>query len=211
MRVIAGTFRSRRLQTLRGLALRPSSDRLRGSLFNILGSAVEGSVFVDLFAGSGAVGIEALSRGARQVVFVENYPAGAALVRRNLESLGISVSRAMSHAAGATSAAHSGAVTAFPCAAELLTLDADAAIARLIARRIRPDFVFADPPYADSEAYESVLELLGEGKILAKDGRVIFEHSRRRVLPPVVGQLERTRVVEQGDAALSFYHPVLAA
>src|ERR1700747_545401 len=113
MRVIAGTFRSRRLQTLRGLALRPSSDRLRESLFNILGSVVEDSVFVDLFAGSGAVGTGALSRGARQVVFVENHPAGAALVRRNLESLGISVSRAMSHAAGAASATHGGAVAAF--------------------------------------------------------------------------------------------------
>src|ERR1700693_1032786 len=98
MRVIAGTYRSRKLQTLRGLALRPSSDRLRGSLFNILGSAVEDSIFVDLFAGSGAVGIEALSRGARQVIFVESHAAGAALLRRNLESLGISVSQAMSGA-----------------------------------------------------------------------------------------------------------------
>lgn len=90
-------------------------------------------------------------------------------------------------------------------------LNAEDALERLVARRMRADFVFADPPYADSEAYESLLELLGEGTLLAKEGRAIFEHSRRRVLPTLVGQLERMRVVEQGDAALSFYHLVLAA
>ncbi len=212
MRVIAGTYRSRKLQTLRGLALRPSSDRLRGSLFNILGSAVEDSVFVDLFAGSGAVGIEALSRGARQVIFVENHAAGAALLRSNLESLGISVSRAMSGAVSrAMPGAHAGVVAAFPSAAELLALNADVALERLAARRIRADIVFADPPYADTKAYESVLEMLGGGELLAKDGRAIFEHNRRRALPALVGQLERTRVVEHGDATLSFYHLVLAA
>src|ERR1017187_4702734 len=91
MRVIAGTYRSRKLQTLRGLALRPSSDRLRETLFNILGPAVADSVFVDLFAGSGAVGIEALSRGARRAIFVENHAAAADLLRGNLQSLGIAL------------------------------------------------------------------------------------------------------------------------
>ena len=80
MRVIAGIYRSRHLQTLRGTALRPSSDRLRETLFNVLGATVEGSMFLDLFAGSGAVGIEALSRGARGAIFVENHPAGATLI-----------------------------------------------------------------------------------------------------------------------------------
>jgi 16S rRNA (guanine966-N2)-methyltransferase len=89
MRVIAGTYRSRILKSLKGLALRPTSDRLRETLFNVLGPTVPGSRFLDLFAGTGAVGIEALSRGAAEAVFVENHAPAAALIRRNLESLGI--------------------------------------------------------------------------------------------------------------------------
>ena len=83
MRVIAGTFRSRLLKSLKGNALRPTSDRLRETLFNILGPAVEKSRFLDIFAGTGAVGIEALSRGAAQAVFIENHPPAAALIRRS--------------------------------------------------------------------------------------------------------------------------------
>src|SRR5216684_8548687 len=89
MRVVAGKYRSRALKSMRGLALRPSSDRLRETLFNILGAAVEGSVFVDVYAGTGAVGIEALSRGAREVLFIENHAAAASLIRKNLQALGI--------------------------------------------------------------------------------------------------------------------------
>jgi 16S rRNA (guanine966-N2)-methyltransferase len=200
MRVIGGTYRSRKLQTLRGAALRPTSDRLRETLFNILAPNIDDAVFVDLFAGSGAVGIEALSRGARQAIFVENHPASIALLRRNLESLGVALGTSLTAPA-----------KTFPGTAELLPLDAEAALERLAARRIRPDIVFADPPYADSQAYDAVLELLGESDLLAADGRAIFEHSSKRELPPFVGRLERTRVVDQGDSALSFYHLVLAA
>jgi len=89
MRVIAGLYRSRILKSLKGLALRPTSDRLRETLFNVLAPNIAGSRFVDLFAGTGAVGIEALSRGATEVVFIENRAPAATLIRRNLESLGI--------------------------------------------------------------------------------------------------------------------------
>ena len=89
MRVIAGKYRSRTLRSLKGQALRPTSDRLRETLFNILGPAVAGATFVDLYAGTGAVGIEALSRGARGAIFVEQHAPASALIRRNLESLGI--------------------------------------------------------------------------------------------------------------------------
>ncbi len=88
MRVIAGLYRSRILKSLKGLALRPTSDRLRETLFNVLAPNIAGSRFVDLFAGTGAVGIEALSRGATEVVFIENRAPAATLIRRNLESLG---------------------------------------------------------------------------------------------------------------------------
>jgi 16S rRNA (guanine966-N2)-methyltransferase len=201
MRVISGIYRSRKLRTLRGLALRPSSDRLRETLFNILGPAVEDAMFVDLFAGSGAVGIEALSRGARRAIFVENHPAGIALIRGNLASLGIAL-------AGANDSPRN---KAFAGTAEILSQDASAALERLSTRRIKADFVFADPPYANSDAYGEVLDLLGESELLAADGRLILEHDHRRILPAIAGQLERTRVVEQGDSVLSFYHLALAA
>src|SRR5277367_2553929 len=89
MRIIAGTFRSRQLKSLKGLTLRPTSDRLRETLFNVLQTRIESCRFVDLFAGSGAVGIEAVSRGAKEVVFIENHRPTVDLIRRNLESLEI--------------------------------------------------------------------------------------------------------------------------
>src|ERR1700758_3666673 len=89
MRVIAGKYRSRQLKSLKGMALRPTSDRLRETLFNILGDRVVGSRFVDAFAGTGAVGIEALSRGATEVAFIEKHPPTATLIKKNLEALEI--------------------------------------------------------------------------------------------------------------------------
>src|SRR5271167_1644486 len=90
MRVIAGKYRSRTLKGPGPLRLRPTSDRLRETLFNVLGPSVEDSLFVDLFAGTGAVGIEALSRGAREAIFAEAHAAAARLIRANLAALGIS-------------------------------------------------------------------------------------------------------------------------
>jgi len=199
VRVIAGKYGSRRLQTLRGMALRPSSDRLRETLFNILGPAIEDSIFIDLFAGSGAVGIEALSRGARGGIFVENHAAGAALISRNLASLEIPIGRQVANR------------KAFAGSAEIFRMDAMDALERLAAAGARADFIFADPPYAKSHAYEEVLEFLGQSELLARTGRVIAEHRSKTQLPRFVGHLEQTRVVEQGDTALSFYSPKFAA
>jgi 16S rRNA (guanine966-N2)-methyltransferase len=199
VRVIAGKYRSRRLQTLRGTALRPSSDRLRETLFNILGPAIEGAIFVDLFAGSGAVGIEALSRGARGAIFVENHPAGAALIARNLAALGI------------PTAARVIQRKTFAGSAEILRMDAMDALERLAESGARVEYVFADPPYADTGAYEEILTFLGESELLARGGRVIAEHRRKTELPSLAGRLERARVLEQGDSALSFYTPMLVA
>jgi 16S rRNA (guanine(966)-N(2))-methyltransferase RsmD len=179
--------------------LRPSSDRLRETLFNILGTAIEGAVFVDLFAGSGAVGIEALSRGAHGAIFVENHPAGAALISRNLASLGI------------PTAAQVASRKTFAGSAEILRMDAMDALERLAESGVRVDYVFADPPYAKMRAYEAILEFLGESELLARSGCVIAEHRRKSDLPTIAGRLERTRLVEQGDSALSFYKPILAA
>jgi 16S rRNA (guanine966-N2)-methyltransferase len=187
MRVIAGKYRSRTLRSLKGRALRPTSDRLRETLFNILGPAVENSIFVDLYAGTGAVGIEALSRGARTAIFVEQHAPATVLIRRNLESLGLSGE------------------------AEILGVDVMRGLERLEARHVHAQFVFLDPPYAAAEGYQSVLEFLGESPLVSPTGRVIAEHSRKRALPERIGELELARVVEQGDAALSFYRLALAA
>ena len=187
MRVIAGKYRSRTLRSLKGQALRPTSDRLRETLFNVLGSTVNESTFVDLYAGTGAVGIEAISRGARRVVFVEQHAPTAALIRRNLESLGIGVG------------------------GEVLCLSVLRAIERLEAKKVHAHFIFLDPPYAADVEYESALEALGHSPMIAPDGRVIVEHLRKRALPERVGDLELVRVLEQGDAALSFYKLALVA
>jgi 16S rRNA (guanine966-N2)-methyltransferase len=186
MRVIAGTYRSRILKSLKGLALRPTSDRLRETLFNVLAPHIAGARFVDLFAGTGAIGIEALSRGVAEVVFIENHPPAASLIRRNLESLGIR--------SGAT----------------VLAVDALRGLAVLAARKkgAEPefDYVFLDPPYAAAEDYARVLEFLGSAGLLAPGGVVIAEHRRNFDLREEAGALRRFRVLKQGDAALSFYH-----
>ena len=203
MRVIAGKFRSRRLRSLAGLEVRPTADRLRETLFDVLSAgnpqALEESVWVDLFAGSGAVGIEALSRGARGAIFVENHPAGAALISRNLASLGIPVSRQLASR------------KTFAGAGEILRVDALEALGRLAQAGAPVDFVFADPPYAKTRACEEILAFLGQSKLLAPAGRVIAEHRRNTALPAVVGQLQWTRSLEQGDTSLSFYSPIFAA
>ena len=185
MRVIAGTYRSRILKSLKGLALRPTSDRLRETLFNVLGASVAGSRFVDVFAGTGAVGIEALSRGAAEVVFIENHSPAVALIKKNLTSLGV----------------RSG-VTVLGAAA-LRGLE-------MLAAKHEPgnpplDFVFLDPPYAAAEEYGRVLRFLGSASILAPGSVVIAEHRKNFDLPSQVGSLIRFRILKQGDAALTFY------
>ena len=185
MRVIAGTYRSRILKSLKGLALRPTSDRLRETLFNVLAPNISGARFADLFAGTGAIGIEALSRGAAEVVFIENHAPAAALIQKNLGLLGI----------------RSG-FTVLPVdilrGLEMLASKAKAAKSGF-------DFIFLDPPYAAATDYERVLKFLGAGDLLAPDGVVIAEHRRKFPLPEKAEALRRFRVLKQGDAALSFY------
>jgi 16S rRNA (guanine(966)-N(2))-methyltransferase RsmD len=187
VRVIAGKFRSRRLKGPGKLRLRPTSDRLRETLFNILGPAVEDSLFVDLYAGTGAVGIEAISRGAREVIFIEAHAAGARLVRENLAALGVREG------------------------AEVIEAAALRGLEKLAAGRRMADFIFLDPPYEKEEEYLLALEFFDESRLLAPRGLVIVEHSRKVELPERLNRLECTRQVEQGDAVLSFYRLAAAA
>lgn len=185
MRVIAGRYRSRPLKSLKGMALRPTSDRLRETLFNVLGERVTGARFMDAFAGTGAVGIEAISRGAKEVVFLENHAPAAALVRKNLALLGV----------------NSGA--------RVLPVDVLRGLARLASEHSSTlqvfDIVFLDPPYAAALDYQRVLDFLGAAAFLGDGSLVIAEHRRAFEVPETVGNLERVRVLRQGDASLSFY------
>ena len=187
MRVIAGTYRSRKLKGPGKLRLRPTSDRLRETLFNILGPAVNDSLFVDLYAGTGAIGIEAASRGARQVILVESHKPTARLARENIEALGIRQS------------------------VEVIEDDALRGLEKLAARRLLADFIFLDPPYEDSDEHLKMLDYLDSAHLVAPYGIVIVEHRNKIELPGRLDRLERTRVLEQGDAALSFYSLAAAA
>ncbi len=182
MRIIAGTFRSRTLQTPAGLATRPTSDRLRETLFNVLAPRIEGARFLDLYAGSGAVGIEALSRGAAEVVFVERAAAAIKVLRTNLDRLKVT---------------------------EGFRIDAGSAdgFLRKVLASTRFDLVFLDPPYDAAGEYAVTLGLLGGPacRLLAGGALVIAEHRRKERLEDEYGGLRRTRLLEQGDAALSFY------
>jgi 16S rRNA (guanine(966)-N(2))-methyltransferase RsmD len=172
MRVIAGEFRSRRLKSIPGAATRPTPDRLRETLFDILQTQIEGAVFVDAYAGTGPVGIEALSRGARHVYLLERNRAALQAIRENVAALGVQ-----------------GRVTVV--AGPVLTaLD-----------RITADIVFLDPPYDLEREYDDALELLGRQAA----GLAVAQHSVRLELKDQYGELARTRVVKQGDNALSFY------
>ena len=185
MRVIAGTLRRRILKAPPGLATRPTSDRLRETLFNVLSPRIENSAFLDLYAGSGAVGIEAASRGAATVVLVERAEPALKVLRANLEQLGLR---------------------------NQIRVEAVSVSAFL--QRVRPnkpekqfDVVFLDPPYENESEYEASLGLLGGSSsvILAGGALVIAEHRRRGKLDEAYGLLRRVRLLEQGDATLSFY------
>ena len=182
MRIIAGKYRSRPLQSLRGTDIRPTSDRLRETLFDILCAGnpetLEGSIWLDLYAGTGAVGIEALSRGAGSVTFVEKSKEAVEVIRRNLKSLRIE--------AGFT-------VTA---------ADVGSALRRL---GVSADYVFLDPPYGFEQEYGGSLRVLGQAEIVKENGIVVAEHDRRFDPAEEHGRLRRYRTLRQGDAVLSFY------
>src|SRR5262249_12691645 len=154
MRVIAGKYRSRRLLAPAGIETRPTSDRLCETLFNVLGPAVSESLWLDLFAGSGAIGIEALSRGAGMVYFVESSKRAAAAIRSNLAALEVNQGF------------------------EVLERDVTAALRALDSRLVACDFCFLDPPYRKQDTYQEVLELLSKSRLLKPGSRVIAEHDQ---------------------------------
>jgi 16S rRNA (guanine(966)-N(2))-methyltransferase RsmD len=188
MRVIAGEYRSRVLQAPRGTETRPTSDRLRETLFNVLGPSVEGARFMDLYAGSGAVGIEAISRGAEFVWFAESARPAVRAIRDNLSALKIAGGFALEDRS----------------VAKLLN--------SLVEKQRAAEIVFLDPPYEDAEEYEETLKFLARNHavVLADGAVVVAEHRRKQPLEARYSVLERYRVLEQGDAALSFFSVKIA-
>jgi 16S rRNA (guanine966-N2)-methyltransferase len=185
MRVISGKYRSRPLRSLRGMDIRPTSDRLRETLFNVLTAgnpaALEGSVWLDLFAGTGAVGIEALSRGAKQVYFVESSAAAAEVILNNLQSLGV--------------------VDGF----KIFHEEWSRAFWHMEREHMAADVVFIDPPYQMRDAYREALRVLAESPVVWAMSMVIAEHEKKFDPGEEFGPLRRFRRLTQGSAALSFY------
>jgi 16S rRNA (guanine966-N2)-methyltransferase len=195
MRVIAGTFRSRPLLAPAGQDTRPTADRLRETLFNVLTNGavnrVVGVPFLDLYSGSGAVGIEALSRGASSVTFVEQGAAALAVLQKNLDNLGIRGASVKTEKRSAGRFLRGSIEKATPEKAASSAFGV----------------VFLDPPYDLAQEYESTLGLLGGecASLLAKGALVVAEHRRKQPLAESYARLARIRLLEQGDAALSFY------
>ena len=188
MRIISGKYRGRNLKSPPSLGVRPTSDRLRETLFNVLAPRIQGTRFLDLCAGSGAVGIEALSRDASHVTFVDRSRKMCGLVEANLDLTGVPEEET-----------------------EVVQSEA-AEFLRHVAKKSANhkatgpwDLVFFDPPYATD--YDSVLELFGvhTESLLSDNGLVVVEHHHKKELPETVGTLRRTRVLKQGDSSLSFF------
>jgi 16S rRNA (guanine(966)-N(2))-methyltransferase RsmD len=185
MRVIAGQYRRRTLRSLAGTEIRPTADRLRETLFNVLCAgnpeALGGSIWIDLYAGTGAVGIEALSRGAQMVYFVESSREAGELIAANLKSVGI--------------------VDGF----RILKLDAGKGLGQLEGAGCVPDYVFLDPPYSLQNEYTKTLARLAQSTLMHGGCRVIAEHEKHFDPGESFGNLRRYRTLAQGSAALSFY------
>ena len=178
MRVIAGQYKGRRLRTPTWDGLRPTSDKLRETLFNILAPRIAGARVLDGYAGTGALGIEAISRGAARVTFVERDRRAQALIAENLAHCGVENGYAIIRATVAR------------------------AIEELRAAPPDPfDVVLFDPPYEDAPG----AVMASAGDLLASGGVLVLEHARRRASPAEAGRLVRVRQVASGDSALSFY------
>ncbi len=182
MRIIAGQFRGLHLKTLKGDRLRPTTDQMRETLFDVLGN-IEGKSFLDAYAGSGAVGLEALSRGARPVALIESHRPAAALIRENLQRLHVE--------------------SGF----QVLQSAFSAGLVKLAQAGTRFAYVFLDPPYSEIAEYHRSLRELGRSSLLLPDARVIVEHSRYCLLEPRYGALIQTRLLRHGDSQLAFYRP----
>ncbi len=186
LRIIAGKYRGRNLKSPSSLEVRPTSDRLRETLFNVIAPRIEGARFLDLCAGSGAVGIEALSRGASHATFVDRSRRMCSLIKANLDLCRVHVEQS-----------------------EVIQAEAADYLRRVIAKPrggFHPwDIAFFDPPYAEN--YLLILETFGahSSSLISDNGALIVEHHHKNELQDEVGGIIRVRKLKQGDSTLSFY------
>ncbi len=177
MRIIAGVARGRRIESPAGWSTRPTLDRVRENLFNILSPRMPDAAFLDLFAGTGANGLEAVSRGAARAVLVDNDPAAVAVIRKNI------------------------ALCGFSERVQCQRLGLPGGLDRISGPF---DVVFADPPYAFADA-GALLRGLDAGHLMAPGGIIVYESARKMPPPDLAGPRVLYRRVEYGDTALSFY------
>ncbi|MDP2168038.1 MAG: 16S rRNA (guanine(966)-N(2))-methyltransferase RsmD [Thermodesulfovibrionales bacterium] len=186
MRIVAGSLKGRKIPakaagaSLKGGLLRPTCSKVRESIFNILGEKVKDSVFVDLYAGTGAVGIEAMSRRAKTVFFVESEGKRASGIEGMLSGCGC----------------RPGAV--------IVRKKASAFIRDALREGFRADIIFLDPPYY-SEELDNTLNLLSDGRLLKEGGLVMAEHHSKKILPEETGALMRRKSYKYGDTSLTLY------
>lgn len=180
MRIIAGTAKGRALKPTKKKTVRPTADRVKETIFNVLGQWLDGERVLDLYAGVGSLGLEALSRGAEHVTFVERDQDVMSTLAENIRQLG------------------------FAAQSKTLLKPADRAVRSLGGEAQTFSLVIADPPYA-AAAGESLLRDLEESKILGPGGRFVFEHDKREVLPERVGQFEQVDQRRFGDTTVTFY------
>ena len=178
MRIISGDLKRRRLLVPPGRSVRPTSDKVKEALFNILSARIEGAAFLDLYAGAGSIGIEAISRGAREVVFVEGDPKALHYLKKNLADLGI----------------EGKARVVFKGVSDFLKKERGGPF----------DLIFLDPPY-QSDEIEKTLPILAEGDMITDKGIVIIEHFHKKQAPEKIGRLNLLRRCKYGETALSFY------
>ena len=180
VRVITGSAKGRRLQSVKGQKTRPTADRVKESLFSILGGKIREGWFLDLYAGTGAIGIEALSRGAPGAVFVESQRAAVAVIHANLKQVG------------------------FHHLAQVYQIDVQRAIPMLAKSELEFTCIFMDPPYGKGQVAESLGAIAGQG--LARENTLIIaEHERDEPIPDTIETLKRLRVQRYGDTEVSFF------
>jgi len=188
MRVIAGQAKGTKLVSIKSSQVRPTLDQVRETLFNILGHDLSGEYFLDWFGGSGAVGIEALSRGAKKVVWVENNRQSQDLIYANLKKCRFENNK-----------------SELPCFAwELLKMGALQALPILEKKALKFDVIYIDPPFADN-LYEKCLIGLSRSQLLKKESLIVVEHHNKNLLQNIYGRLFRSDERQSGDTSLSFY------
>ena len=183
MRIIAGAYKGRTLKSPPSLNVRPTSDRLRETLFNVIAPRISNARFLDLCAGTGAVGIEALSRAAAHTTFVDRSRKSCTLIESNVALCRIPDERA-----------------------EIYNSDAADFLRQAVSWKMASwDLIFYDPPYKDDPTPLIELIAINQPQIITDEGIIIVEHHHKLELPQVLGKLERTRVLKQGDSSLSFF------